>query len=189
MEYIKKGLKIGSEVEKWIKSEEDKRSVLIKDKLMGEMGSPIGWHTVGAPLALSAMFMLLAFTMPQLVLWHAIFSFLFLPEHAVFTGIILSGLVFCTIMMLSLVYVARGYVLALRLYMAMSVFTLMLSSGYAIFTVMACFFHEGWHLAYIISSVSGLSFIAVSIRFINSQMFYKMLAYYLHNRVWRILLH
>ncbi|WEF30278.1 hypothetical protein PYR66_11565 [Klebsiella aerogenes] len=184
MKYINDSLKLATIVEQKIKAQDPKQLESVKMYLMERMGTPVGLHTAGVPFILSALLSLISFSMPQLSLWGAIFQWLSWPEHAVFAGIIPTGFLYCLLIFPSMTLFSRGYMAALKFYLALIFATAALAACNLLYALIAVLTFDG-HAGLLISAFIGVLFSTGSIKLINSAMFVKTSAFYLHNRVWR----
>lgn len=162
MKYINDSLKLGTIVEQRIKERDPKQLESAKMDLMERMGTSVGLHTAGVPFISSALLSVVSFAMPQLTLWGTIFQWFSWPAHAVFAGIIPTGLLYCLLIFLTAALAAGNLI-------------------YAFTLVFIC----GGHAGLLISALVGVLFSAGSIKLVNSAMFVKTSAFYLHNRIWR----
>lgn len=133
--HIKKSLELGAAVEKQITTDDPQQLESVKDDLKEKMGAPVGLHTAGVPLIFSALFALLSFAIPQLSIWDTIFGWMKWPQHAVFIGIIITGLAYCLLVFPSLTFVSRGCLPALKFYLVLLLFTAVLAVLYLLYTI------------------------------------------------------
>ncbi|AGB82563.1 hypothetical protein D781_2295 [Serratia sp. FGI94] len=182
---LKKSLELGASIEKQIGTDDPQRLESIKDDLKDQMGAPVGLHTAGVPLIFSALFALLSFVMPQLTVWIAVFNWMAWPQHAVFIGIIITGLVYCLLMFPSMTLISKGSVSALKVYLLLMLLTAVVAVLYLLYTIITLLFAAEYPMGYPIGAFIGLVFILASFICLNSAMFVKTMTFYLHNRVWR----
>lgn len=185
-DYIKKSIKLGFDIEKKLKSDPPQDFETIKDYLKEKMGAPVGLHTRGIPLIFSTLFALLSFSIPQLSIWDMVFRWMSWPQYTVFTGIIAAGLVYCLLIFPSMTLVARGNLAALKFYLLLILFTAILATLYLLYTVIALTLGIENHTGFLIGAIMACIFILISYRFLNSRAWVKTMAFYLHNRVWRL---
>ncbi|CAE1146151.1 hypothetical protein ACWA06_00980 [Serratia rhizosphaerae] len=183
--HIKKSLELGAAVEKQITTDDPQHLESVKDDLKEKMGAPVGLHTAGVPLIFSALFALLSFAIPQLSIWDTIFGWMEWPQHAVFIGIIITGLVYCLLVFPSLTLVSRGCLPALKFYLVLLLFTAVLAVLYLLCTIIMLLSGIESHMGFLIGAIIGFVFILASVKCLNSAMLVKTMAFYLHNRVWR----
>ncbi|MDX5628871.1 MULTISPECIES: hypothetical protein [unclassified Brenneria] len=176
------------EAEAAIKSVSRDELVMLKDRLMADMGMPIGMHTLGVPLILSVLFMILSFSIPQLSLWSTILSWLSLPAYTLFAYIVPAALVFAGANSVIVFMIARGSMRAVTAHIFLAQVTFLCSAIYFIKSLIGYFNYEPSSGIYLLSSLAGMASISISFRCINSKAFFSMLSYMLHNRVWRKLL-
>ncbi|PWC13792.1 hypothetical protein [Brenneria corticis] len=176
------------EAEAAIKSAKRDELVMLKDRLMAEMGMPIGMHTIGVPLIFSVLFMILSFSIPQLSLWSAILAWLSLPPYTLFAYIVPVALVFAGANSVIVFMIARGSMSAVKAHIFLAQVTLLCSIIYLIKSLADYFNDEPSSGMYLLSALLGMAFISISFCCINSKAFFSMLSYMLHNRAWRKLL-
>lgn len=175
---------MGMLCEQRIKEQNPQNIATLKMYLMERMGAPAGLHTAGIPFILSGFLSLFSFIIPQVPLWALAFSGLGLPPQAVFAAIIPSGIIYCILLFSSMSLCARGYALAFKFYLGITILTACLAAFnliYAIFTAWL----SGASLGLVISAVAAVIFSVGSYKLINSRIFMQTSAFYLHNRVWR----
>lgn len=154
---------------------------------MERMETPYGWHTMGIPLVFSILCNVLSYAMMGFSLCKAIFYWLGLPGQMVFAALVPGAALYSVLLVSLLTHIARGYQLALKIYLVLIFLTLVLAIGNLILVLNSPLFFASKNLLLIYASGSLLLSI-VSIRLINSTMFRKTIAYNLHNRIWRWLL-
>ncbi|HCT4435367.1 TPA: hypothetical protein OTX98_000258 [Klebsiella aerogenes] len=157
----------------------------LKDRLKDRMGIPVGWHMSGIPLIGAMILSMFAFALAQPYLCMAMFDLFGLPQYAVMAAIVPVSLIYSLVMVLAMYFVARGNFLALKLSLALMVFSGLVASVYFLSVCLGALFGAGLKPGFLISAVLGLLFMFGCIRCINSQTFYRANALYLHNRVWR----
>ncbi len=184
MKYINDSLKLGTIVEQRIKERDPKQLESAKMDLMERMGTSVGLHTAGVPFISSALLSVVSFAMPQLTLWGAIFQWFSWPAHAVFAGIIPTGLLYCLLIFPSMTLFSRGFLAALKFYLGLIFLTAALAAGNLIYAFTSVFIFSE-HTGLLIGALVGVLFSAGSIKLVNSAMFVKTSAFYLHNRIWR----
>ncbi|EPH2693579.1 hypothetical protein WJG45_000830 [Klebsiella aerogenes] len=184
MKYINDSLKLGTIVEQRIKERDPKQLESAKMDLMERMGTSVGLHTAGVPFISSALLSVVSFAMPQLTLWEAIFQWFSWPAHAVFAGIIPTGLLYCLLIFPSMTLFSRGFLAALKFYLVLIFLTAALAAGNLIYAFISVFILGG-HAGLLISAFLGVLLSSGSIKLVNSAVFVKTSAFYLHNRIWR----
>ncbi|MGG6134607.1 hypothetical protein ACQV2E_01860 [Pantoea allii] len=157
----------------------------IKDEMTDEMEVPIGWHTMGLPLIASVMLTLISFSIPQLSLWLFVYDLMGWQKHTVFIGIVATAAIYSITLFPTMMMVSRGAYLALKLYLSLMLFTLLLASLFLLFAIVSLMSgNNPYSLSFSGALLSvGLSLIAL--KCLDSQMFYKSCAFFLHNRAWR----
>lgn len=184
MKYINDSLKLGTIVEQRIKERDPKQLESAKMDLMERMGTAVGLRTAGVPFISSALLSVVSFAMPQLTLWGTIFQWFSWPAHAVFAGIIPTGLLYCLLIFPSMTLFSRGFLAALKFYLILIFLTAALAAGNLIYAFTLVFIFSE-HTGLLIGALVGVLFSAGSIKLVNSAMFVKTSAFYLHNRIWR----
>ncbi|WP_432372452.1 hypothetical protein ACRPHP_19230 [Pantoea allii] len=182
---LKKNLELSKSTTKRMVTNDLDELEHIKDDMKELMEKPIGFHTMGLPLVVSFILTLLSFAMPQALIWEAVFSFMGWPDYALLGGIILTGLPYCLIMFPSLSLIARGNYTALKVYISLMYFTSAVALLYFGHSLWALMFGENTSTLTFLSSCLGVIFMLIAFKCINSLMFYKSNAFYLHNRIWR----
>jgi len=185
MKYIKKSIALATVIEKKLKTNDPQKIERIKDFLKGRMGAPIGIHTTGAPIIFSTVLSLLSFSIPLLSIWKAIFHWFNLPDYAVFAGIIPTALIYCMLIFPAMTLISRGYLQAIKFYIFLIYMTTALAVANFIYNVVLSFLDVTYNTGFLIGAVIGLICIIGSIKCLNTNIFTKTTAYYLHNRAWR----
>lgn len=185
MKYIKRSLTLSAVVAEKIKTNDPERLEKLKDRLKDRLGIPAGWHMMGLPLIASMILAVFSFALPQPFIWLAIFSWLALPHYAVMAAVIPVSLLYSAIIIIAMVFISRGFLSAMKVYL----YTLFVTSLVAMIFFLTAFvpalFGAERQLWFVISSLLGLIFIGCSVKCLNSAMFCRTNALYLHNRVWR----
>ncbi|MDF7790451.1 MULTISPECIES: hypothetical protein [Pantoea] len=168
-----------------IKKSDNEKLEEIKEAMMNEMDTPIGWHTMGIPLIISAILTVVSFSLPQISIWHGISKWMDWSKNAFFIGAMITDLVGCIIIIPLMAVVGKGQYLALKsyVYIAFSTATLAISS--LIYTILGTLLGADIKTTHLIVSIIGVILIILSFMCINSLVFYRMIAYCLHNRAWR----
>lgn len=168
-----------------IKKSDNEKLEEIKEAMMNEMDTPIGWHTMGIPLIISAILTVVSFSLPQISIWHGISKWMNWSKNAFFIGAMITDLVGCIIIIPLMAVVGKGQYLALKsyVYIAFSTATLAISS--LIYTILGTLLGADIKTTHLIVSIIGVILIILSFMCINSLVFYRMIAYCLHNRAWR----
>ncbi|AOR65357.1 hypothetical protein KU73_03910 [Pectobacterium wasabiae] len=157
----------------------------LKNSLKYRLGLPAGWHMIGLPLIASMILAVVSFALPQPFIWLAIFSWLDLPQYAVMAAIVPAAFLYSAITIIAVVLISRGFLAAIKIYLFMLFLTALVAIIYFLSAFVPALFGAERKLWFVISSLVGLVFISCSIKCINSAMFLRTNALYLHNRVWR----
>lgn len=81
--------------------------------------------------------------------------------------------------------ISKGSVSALKVYLLLMLLTAVVAVLYLLYTIITLLFAAEYPMGYPIGAFIGLVFILASFICLNSAMFVKTMAFYLHNRVWR----
>ncbi|WP_246874770.1 hypothetical protein [Pantoea ananatis] len=157
----------------------------IKEAMMNEMDTPIGWHTMGIPLIISAILIVVSFSLPQISIWHGISKWMDWSKNAFFIGAMITELVGCIIIIPLMAVVGKGQYLALKSYVYIAFSTATLAISFLIYTILGTLLGADIKTTHLIVSIIGVILIILSFMCINSLVFYRMIAYCLHNRAWR----
>ncbi|BBL32081.1 hypothetical protein [Pantoea ananatis] len=157
----------------------------IKEAMMNEMDTPIGWHTMGIPLIISAILIVVSFSLPQISIWHGISKWMDWSKNAFFIGAMITDLVGCIIIIPLMAVVGKGQYLALKSYVYIAFSTATLAISFLIYTILGTLLGADIKTTHLIVSIIGVILIILSFMCINSLVFYRMIAYCLHNRAWR----
>ncbi|MFB4355749.1 hypothetical protein RBJ15_10850 [Pantoea sp. BS_4] len=182
---LKRTLELSKMVNEKMSTDDADELEQLKDNMKDLMVSPIGWHTMGIPLLISFVLSLLAFTVPQTSIWETVFSLMAWPDKALSGGVIVTGFIYCLVMFPSLTLIARGNHTALKTYINLIYFTLAVVAIYFLKTLISALFGGSVTTFTLISSCIGMVFFLVALSCLNSHLFFKSNAFYLHNRVWR----
>lgn len=136
--------------------------------LMERMGTSVGLHTAGVPFISSALLSVVSFAMPQLTLWGAIFQWFSWPAHAVFAGIIPTGLLYCLLIFPSMTLFSRGFLAALKFYLVLIFLTAALAAGNLIYAFTLVFIFSE-HTGLLIGALVGVLFSAGSISYSSKE--------------------
>ncbi|MEP8983166.1 hypothetical protein [Enterobacter cloacae] len=156
----------------------------LKTQLADEMGKPVGLHTMGIPAAVSTLGVIVSFAIPQLWLGYGVVAALGQPAERVFVWVVLVALLFAGINGVTTFMIGKGSMRAVRLHLTLAVLSLVLTAAYLLAALSG-------------SSSTGVSLTAALVSIIMlglsgscifSTVFYKMLLFTLHNRVWRKLI-
>ncbi|WP_245840196.1 hypothetical protein [Pantoea rwandensis] len=140
---------------------------------------------VGLPLISSMILAVLSFAFPQPFIWLALFNWLDLPKYAVMAAIVPASLLYSLITVTAMVFISRGFLLAIKIYLGMLFLTVLIAAAFFLTAFIPALFGAERHMWFVISSLLGLIFSGFSVKCINSDMFFRTNALYLHNRVWR----
>jgi len=185
LNHLKSSLALSKKVTVQIIQANDEQLESIKDEMTDEMDVPIGWHTMGLPLIASVMLTLISFSLPQISLWHGISNWMNWSEHAFLTGTIITNFIYCIIINPLMILIARGQYWALKSYVYLTFSTTVLVVLFFIYTTFGTLLGAEIKTTHLVASIIGTILIALSLRCLNSMIFYRMIAYYLHNRAWR----
>lgn len=185
MKYIRKSLALSNVIAKKITTNDPQQLELLKDRLKTRFGVPVGMHMTGIPLGISMILAIFCCAMPQVSLWMIIFNWLSIPEYKVLIGVFFAAAVYCVLIMTTMLLTARGSLAGLKLHL----FIIMLTGAIAILYFISAFFSLLFgsvdNYTPQITSLLGLIFFLLNIKWINSSLFYRSIALSLHNRVWR----
>jgi hypothetical protein len=168
-----------------IKKSDNENLEEIKEAMMNEMDTPIGWHTMGIPLIISAILTVVSFSLPQISIWHGISKWMDWSKNAFFIGAMITDLVGCIIIIPLMAVVGKGQYLALKSYVYIAFSTATLAISFLIYTILGTLLGADIKTTHLIVSIIGVILIILSFMCINSLVFYRMIAYCLHNRAWR----
>ncbi|MCW1831526.1 hypothetical protein OLZ33_05835 [Pantoea ananatis] len=168
-----------------IKKSDNEKLEEIKEAMMNEMDTPIGWHTMGIPLIISAILTVVSFSLPQISIWHGISKWMDWSKNAFFIGAMITDLVGCIIITPLMAVVGKGQYLALKSYVYIAFSTATLAISFLIYTILGTLLGADIKTTHLIVSIIGVILIILSFMCINSLVFYRMIAYCLHNRAWR----
>lgn len=185
LNHLKSSLALSKKVTVQIIQANDEQLESIKEDMTDEMDVPIGWHTMGLPLIASVMLTLISFSLPQISLWHGISNWMNWSEHAFLTGTIITDFIYCIIINPLMILIARGHYWALKSYVYLAFSTTVLVVLFFIYTTFGMLLGAEIKTTHLVASIIGTILIALSLRCLNSMIFYRMIAYYLHNRAWR----
>ncbi|WP_432414060.1 hypothetical protein [Pantoea allii] len=185
LNHLKSSLALSKKVTVQIIQANDEQLESIKDEMTDEMDVPIGWHTMGLPLIASVMLTLISFSLPQISLWHGISNWMNWSEHAFLTGTIITDFIYCIIINPLMILIARGHYWALKSYVYLAFSTTVLVVLFFIYTTFGTLLGAEIKTTHLVASIIGTILIALSLRCLNSMIFYRMIAYCLHNRAWR----
>jgi len=168
-----------------IKKSDNEKLEEIKEAMMNEMDTPIGWRTMGIPLIISAILTVVSFSLPQISIWHGISKWMDWSKNAFFIGAMITDLVGCIIIIPLMAVVGKGQYLALKSYVYIAFSTATLAISFLIYTILGTLLGADIKTTHLIVSIIGVILIILSFMCINSLVFYRMIAYCLHNRAWR----
>ncbi|WP_349886272.1 hypothetical protein [Pantoea ananatis] len=183
--HLKNALALSEKFSVEIVSGNDNQLEFVKDEMMNEMDTPIGWHTMGIPLIISAILTAISFSLPQISIWHGISKWMNWSQNAFFIGAMITDLVGCIIIIPLIAVVGKGQYLALKSYVYIAFSTATLAIFFLIYTIFGTLFGADIKTTHLIVSIIDVILILLSLMCINSLVFYRMIAYCLHNRAWR----
>lgn len=182
---LKKTLNVSLPIDNKIKNGDINKLEEVKEDMTDEMDVPIGWHTMGLPLIASVMLTLISFSLPQISLWHGISNWMNWSEHAFLTGTIITDFIYCIIINPLMILIARGHYWALKSYVYLAFSTTVLVVLFFIYATFGTLLGAEIKTTHLVASIIGTILIALNLRCLNSMIFYRMIAYCLHNRAWR----
>ncbi|MCW0330227.1 hypothetical protein [Pantoea ananatis] len=182
---LNKTLKLSFITDIKIKKSDNEKLEEVKEEMMDEMDAPIGWHTMGIPLIISAILTAISFSLPQISIWHGISKWMNWSQNAFFIGAMITDLVGCIIIIPLIAVVGKGQYLALKSYVYIAFSTASLAIFFLIYTMFGTLFGADIKTTHLIVSIIDVILILLSLMCINSLVFYRMIAYCLHNRAWR----
>ncbi|VUT01791.1 hypothetical protein [Klebsiella spallanzanii] len=185
MKYIKKSLALSAVVTNEIVTDEPQRLELLKEQLKSRFGAPVGIFMTGIPLGISMILAILCYAMLQVSVWMVLFRWLGLPEHKVMMGIFLASVVYCVVIMSTMLLTARGSLTGYKLHLSVITVTGLINIIYFFSSGFSFLFGSVDNYTPQITSVSGLVFFCLNVMWMNSSTFYRSIALTLHNRVWR----
>ncbi|MCW0307369.1 hypothetical protein NB724_000237 [Pantoea ananatis] len=183
--HLKNALALSEKFSVKIVSGNDNQLEFVKDEMMNEMDTPIGWHTMGIPLIISATLTVISFSLPQISIWHGISKWMNWSQNAFFIGAMITDLLGCIIIIPLIAVVGKGQYLALKSYVYIAFSTATLAIFFLIYTIFGTLFGADIKITHLIVSIIDVILILLSLMCINSLVFYRMIAYCLHNRAWR----
>ncbi|MGK3113819.1 hypothetical protein [Candidatus Pantoea formicae] len=185
MRNIKRSLALSAVVAKKIMTNDPAKLEKLKDRLKSRLELPAGWHMVGLPLISSMILAVVSFAFPQPFIWLAFFSWLGLPKYAVMAAVVPVSLLYSFITVTAMVFISRGFLLAIKIYLGMIALTVLVAALFFLTAFIPALFGAERPLWFVISSLLGLILSGCSVKCMNSDMFFRTNALYLHNRVWR----
>jgi hypothetical protein len=183
--HLKNALALSEKFSAKIVKGNDEQLESVKDEMMNEMDASIGWHTMGIPLIISAILTVVSFSLPQISIWHGISKWMDWSKNAFFIGAMITDLVGCIIIIPLMAVVGKGQYLALKSYVYIAFSTATLAISFLIYTILGTLLGADIKTTHLIVSIIGVILIILSFMCINSLVFYRMIAYCLHNRAWR----
>ncbi|MGG6175508.1 hypothetical protein ACQV2C_18870 [Pantoea allii] len=182
---LKKTLNVSLPIDNKIKNGDINKLEEVKEDMTDEMDDPIGWHTMGIPLIISAILTAISFSLPQISIWHVISKWMNWSEHAFLIGAMITDLVGCIIIIPLMAVVGKGQYMALKSYVYIAFSAAILAILFLIYTTFGTLLGADIKTTHLIASIINVILIIISLMCINSLVFYRMIAYYLHNRAWR----
>ncbi|ELE9013348.1 hypothetical protein RM345_002312 [Enterobacter cloacae] len=156
----------------------------LKTQLADEMGKPVGLHTMGIPAAVSTLGVIVSFAIPQLWLGYGVVAALGQPAEHVFVWVVLIALLFAGINGVTMFMIGKGSMRAVRLHLTLAVLSLVLTAAY----LLAALSGSSSPGVSLTAALVSIVMLGLSGSCIFSTVFYKMLLFTLHNRVWRKLI-
>ena len=185
MKTLKKSLALSTIMTKKMATDDPQQLALLKERLKSQFSVPTGMHMTGIPLAISMILAIFCYAMPQVSVWMLLFRWLDIPEYKVLMGVFFAAVVYCVVIMTTMLLTARGSLTGFKLHLAIITLTGMLTIAYFISAWFSFLFGSVDNCTPQVTSVLGLVFFFTNIRWMNSSVFYRTIALTLHNRVWR----
>ncbi|WP_105589295.1 hypothetical protein, partial [Cronobacter sakazakii] len=157
----------------------------LKTQLKEQVRLPTGWRSLGMPLVLAMVMAVLSFAIPQVSFWVAISQSLGLAENAFFIGMLVSNFLFCALIIPAMTGVARGYLRALQLWLALVAIAVFVSALFFISVLVSLLSSEEVVRWDIIGALLGIMFSVFSVRCINSRLFMETVALGFYSRILR----
>lgn len=186
---LKNSLALSKKVTAQITQANDEQLESIKDEMTDKMEVPIGWHTMGIPLSSSFICSLFSCAMSLTPLGIKMIDNVNWPEYPTLTGVFITSFIYCLFLYISAFFIARGFYHAIKVYLAIYVFTTILASLNFLFNLVDIYQTRMLSAWLLIFSIVSILLIMLGIRSLNSKMFYQSVAYYLFARTWRKQLH
>lgn len=185
MKYLNKSLALSTVITRKMVTDDPQRLELLKDRLKNRFGLPVGIHMTGIPLGISMILSIFCYAMPQVSVWMLLFRWLGIPEYKVLMGVFFAAAVYCVVIMTTMLLTARGSLAGYKLYLSVVIVTGLVAIACFISSWFSFLFGSVDNYTPQITSILGLIFFCLNIRWINSSVFYRSIALMLHNRVWR----
>ncbi|WP_312686338.1 hypothetical protein [Kosakonia sp.] len=185
MKNIKKSLVLGMIVDKQKQTDNTDKLDSLRDRLLDRAGGPVGLQTMALPLSGSTLFTLFSYMMWQVPLWTLIFAWQGWPEYKVFAGILPAALVYILITYAATLFTAKGYIRAFKVFLIITTLTALGSVVNFIAAVISWLPATGINYTHLVTAALGLIFSVCSVLCLNSAMFYRTMAFCLHNHLWR----
>ncbi|PDO85554.1 hypothetical protein [Kosakonia pseudosacchari] len=185
MKYITRSLALSRVIAKKIATNDPQQLELIKDRLKSRFGVPVGMHMTGIPLGISMILAIFCYAMPQVSLWMIIFNWLSIPEYKVLIGVFFAAAVYCVLIMATMLLTVRGSLAGFKAHLLIIGLTGAGAILYFVSSFFSLLFGAADNYTPQITSVLGLIFFLLNVKWINSSLFYRSIALSLHNRVWR----
>ncbi|WP_432413406.1 hypothetical protein [Pantoea allii] len=182
---LKKTLTLSEIYNKKIDTSDIAKLELIKDEMIDEMKKPVGWHTMGVPLVASCFLALFSFIIPQVSFWKGIYALMGWPQYALMIGIMVSAFSYAFLIVLSLFFVAKGSYLFLKFHLVILSITTLSSLLFIIYCFFSALADSDVHVLLFGLSFAGVFAAYLSFKCLDTSIFYRMIAYCLHNRAWR----
>ncbi|ELY5938333.1 hypothetical protein ACV6RK_000072 [Cronobacter malonaticus] len=183
--YLKRILQLGCLVEHGLQNKRPEALERLKTQLKEQVRLPTGWRSLGMPLVLVMFMAVLSFAIPQVPFWVAISQSLGLAESAFFIGMLFSNFLFCVLIIPAMIGVARGYLRALQLWLALVAIAVFVSALFFMSVLVSLLSSEGVVRWDIIGALLGIVFSVFSVRCINSKLFMETVALGFYNRILR----
>ncbi|WP_312178203.1 hypothetical protein [Pseudescherichia sp.] len=185
MNYIKKSLALGVVITKKMATNEPQQLELLKERLKSRPGAPIGVHMSGIALGISTILAIFCYAMSQVSVWMLLFQWLNLPEYKVLLGVFVGAVIYCVLIMSTMLLAARGSLIGYKSYLAVIALTGVVAAIYFIYTWSLFIFDSVNNYTPQMTSLLGLGFFFLNLIWVNSSVFYRSIALALHNRIWR----
>lgn len=185
MKQISKSISLCAVVEKRIKTNDIEQLEIVKNVLKSRLATPVGWHMQGLPLLISMMMSVFSFALIISSGWTYMVYWMNVSERAAASGILPAALLYSAAIITSMYFVARGYLIALIIYIGLTFITTIGSLLFFLMAVTSLVMSSESSSPSLIIVALSLIFSLIALKCINSSMFRRAVALFLHNRVWR----
>lgn len=185
MKQISKSISLCAVVEKRIKTNDIEQLEIVKNGLKSRLVTPVRWHMQGLPLLISMMMSVFSFALIISSGWTYMVYWMNVSERAAASGILPAALLYSAAIITSMYFVARGYLIALIIYIGLTFITTIGSLLFFLMAVTSLVMSSESSSPSLIIVALSLIFSLIALKCINSSMFRRAVALFLHNRVWR----